>query len=181
MIVLEASPDIDASDLAAFWQLVWRSTYVGQIGPAATEEMCLALRRDGAARLLPGNGEVLSVARHEGALVGTLIARWRGRTCYVWGVYVHSDWQRRGLGSALMEKVLGEAQGDAEFEVRVLHASEPAQAFYRRFGFVARGEEDFEISASRSEPATILTLRLGAVADRGPLPETAGNPGPEGR
>lgn len=51
-----------------------------------------------------------------------------------WGL-VHPDWQRRGLGTRLVEHRLDWARGRAGLEVARLCTSQRTRAFYERFGF----------------------------------------------
>lgn len=56
---------------------------------------------------------------------------------------VLKDWRGQGVGSCLLEAVLGRARHRSLVRV-TLHAQTHAAGFYRRFGFSERGEEFFE-------------------------------------
>jgi len=64
------------------------------------------------------------------------------------------DWRRRGVGAALLRRLIEIASAQGRREV-FLHAQCQAEPFYRRLGFVAEGEEfqDAGISNRRMRAA----------------------------
>jgi predicted GNAT family N-acyltransferase len=56
---------------------------------------------------------------------------------------VLKEWRRQGVGSALMERLLGEAR-DRQIREVTLNAQVYVTGFYRKFGFQAMGEEFME-------------------------------------
>ncbi len=56
---------------------------------------------------------------------------------------VLKEWRRRGVGSGLLERLLREAR-DRQIPQVTLNAQAYVAGFYRRFGFVATGEEFIE-------------------------------------
>ena len=64
------------------------------------------------------------------------------------------DWRRRGVGAALLRRLIEIASAQGRREV-FLHAQCQAEPFYRRLGFVAEGEEfqDAGISHRRMRAA----------------------------
>jgi predicted GNAT family N-acyltransferase len=56
---------------------------------------------------------------------------------------VLADWRGRGVGRALLERLLEEAAGQ-NLRHLALHAQTQASGFYRRFGFVEEGPEFIE-------------------------------------
>ena len=73
---------------------------------------------------------------------------------------VLAQWRGRGVGSALLDALLGLAKAKAMPSVR-LNAQTHAAGFYRRFGFAAAGAEFVEAGIPHVE----MTLTLA------PLPE----------
>ncbi|MDP1734972.1 MAG: GNAT family N-acetyltransferase [Sulfuritalea sp.] len=56
---------------------------------------------------------------------------------------VLADWRGKGVGRALLEKLLEEARRQSHAHL-ALHAQTQASGFYRRFGFVEEGPEFME-------------------------------------
>ena len=56
---------------------------------------------------------------------------------------VLSDWRGRGVGAALLERLIAVARARGDTRV-VLNAQEQAMPFYARFGFVPEGEAFME-------------------------------------
>jgi predicted GNAT family N-acyltransferase len=56
---------------------------------------------------------------------------------------VLADWRGKGVGRALLERLLEEA-ADRNMRHLALHAQTQASGFYRRFGFVEEGPEFME-------------------------------------
>jgi predicted N-acetyltransferase YhbS len=76
----------------------------------------------------------VEVVRVDGVLVGFIrVLTDSAYNAFVADLAVHPDYQRRGLGSALMRRAL-EADPQVKF---VVHATSDSAAFYERFGFRA--------------------------------------------
>ncbi|MFZ3208897.1 MAG: ribosomal protein S18-alanine N-acetyltransferase [Geobacteraceae bacterium] len=77
----------------------------------------------------------------EGRLAGYICHTFLLDEGHIMNVAVHHDFRGRGVGSMLVERVIGECrEKEAEFirlEVRI--SNHPAIALYRRFGFVETG------------------------------------------
>ncbi len=54
---------------------------------------------------------------------------------YIQDVMVHPDWQRQGIGTALMEQVLERLRREGIYMVSVIYGDPALQALYERFGF----------------------------------------------
>jgi predicted GNAT family N-acyltransferase len=77
--------------------------------------------------------------------------------CHIGRMAVLKSWRGRGVGSAILERLIDFARREGCSEVR-LHAQTHALAFYARFGFVASGEEFDEAGI----PHRVMTLDLTA-------------------
>ena len=54
---------------------------------------------------------------------------------YIQDVMVHPDYQRQGIGTQLMEKLLSRLEEDGIYMVSVIYGEETLRHFYERFGF----------------------------------------------
>ena len=68
-------------------------------------------------------------------LVGKAIYAERQRLVYVWGMYVHPQSQRTGVGSRLLHEISCLVDSKSIFEVSVIQQSIGAVNFYNKFGF----------------------------------------------
>jgi ribosomal protein S18 acetylase RimI-like enzyme len=65
-----------------------------------------------------------------------------GDVAYLWEAHVESDWQGRGIGSALIEhlEAIGRERGYAAIDVAVVKTNDRARRLYDRLGYVVYGE-----------------------------------------
>ena len=54
---------------------------------------------------------------------------------YIQDVMVHPDYQRQGIGTQLMEKLLSRLEEDGIYMASVIYGEEALRPFYERFGF----------------------------------------------
>ena len=54
---------------------------------------------------------------------------------YIQDVMVHPDYQRQGIGTQLMEKLLSRLEEDGIYMVNVIYGEDALRPFYERFGF----------------------------------------------
>lgn len=84
-------------------------------------------------------GVRLLVARVGDELVGCIVGDQRNRHARVLNLCVRPDWRRRGVASVLLAAL--ERECDAElYTLMVEDKNTPAQALYRRFGYVPVAE-----------------------------------------
>jgi ribosomal protein S18 acetylase RimI-like enzyme len=87
------------------------------------------------------------VARHDGAVVGhaTLVPDQHGHNELA--IFVHQDFQGAGIGTDLLESLLGLGQerGVEEVWLTVERWNEPAIALYKKVGFQNSSSERFEL------------------------------------
>jgi ribosomal-protein-alanine N-acetyltransferase len=88
----------------------------------------------------PSSLSLAAVDEH-GELVGYLVLSRYVDAWHVMNLAVQPEWRRTGIGSALLERLFEETEGDTErgytLEVRVSNVG--AIRLYERFGFRARG------------------------------------------
>ena len=90
-----------------------------------------------------------AVSRHviardtDGGAIGTGRLLAHGKPGHLGRMAVMADWRGKGVGRALLERLLEEAVGQ-NMRHLALHAQTQASGFYRRFGFVEEGPEFME-------------------------------------
>jgi len=121
------------------------------------------------AELQSGNRELMLVARParssivaSGPIAGYIVARETGGELHINNVAVRSEYRRRGIGAAMLERVIHEARlrkaNTAFLEVR--SANLAAQALYEKCGFRAIARRANYYSDPR-EDAVVMSLVLG--------------------
>jgi len=121
------------------------------------------------AELQSGNRELMLVARptraaivESGPIAGYIVARETAGELHINNVAVRSEYRRRGIGVAMLERVIHEARlrkaNTAFLEVR--SANHAAQALYEKSGFRAIARRANYYSEPR-EDAVVMSLVLG--------------------
>jgi phosphinothricin acetyltransferase len=127
----------DAGDIAAIYaHHVLHGTASYDMEPPSTDETLAKIRR------IVGAGRPFIVAEQDGQVIGYAYAtQFRDRAAYAWtcenSIYVHPDWQGRGLGKALLHDLcrLAEGYGFRQM-VAVIGGAEPASiALHAACGF----------------------------------------------
>lgn len=118
--------------------------------------------RDGIAGHSPTFG---LVARREDRIAGYAVARAVAGEGEILNVAVSPDERRRGLGRALVVRVLEEARarGASEVHLEVRSGNRAAIALYRSLGFRTRGRRR-GYYAGTGDDAWVMTIRLGREA-----------------
>lgn len=98
-------------------------------------------------------------------IIGSAIIAERGRTAYLWGMYVLPRHQRSGVGSQILATVATEVEISERLEVRVLVSSSWAQAFYRKHGFQLVGEASTEVMAGVHAATSVLAVEVTQLRD----------------
>ena len=98
--------------------------------------------------VLDGGCDVL--AWHENDCVGHATLVPDGENAYELAIFVTSEYQRAGIGSQLMEGLLGHGQtrGAAGVWLTVERWNDVAMALYRKFGFETSNTDGFELEMS---------------------------------
>ncbi len=72
----------------------------------------------------------------DGVLIGYAAVVSNGVTdAYIQDVMIHPDWQRQGIGTMLMEQVLGRLRQEGIYMVSVIYGDPALRTLYERFGF----------------------------------------------
>ena len=87
-------------------------------------------------------GSAVSVIRSGRWIVGTVIGGWDGRRGWVYRMAVHPDYQRRGIGTALMRDLEERFRAKGALAINVIYNTDNARAraFYCSLGYADRGE-----------------------------------------
>jgi ribosomal-protein-alanine N-acetyltransferase len=120
------------------------------------------------AELQGGNRDLMWVARpshspiEAAPIIGYIVARETAGELHINNVAVRAEYRRRGIGAALLGRVLGEARrrkANAAF-LEVRSANLAAQALYEKSGFKAIARRADYYSEPR-EDAVVMSLVLG--------------------
>jgi ribosomal protein S18 acetylase RimI-like enzyme len=152
----------DAQGLIALWRETWRDTYENSLGAEAVASMFGDLDRHQLSGMLPGHGERGYCAIASGRIIGSTIIAERGATAYLWGMYIHPDYQTLGIGSHLLAAIAQGITVAKTVELRALASSHRAVAFYTRRGFRQTGEEMSTLMSSLE----VKTLVMSAEVDQ---------------
>lgn len=146
----------DVGGLLRLWRLTWTDTYGKTLGPEAVKTMLAGLNEHGASQIMPGTGERGYCALQANEMLGSVIFVARGSVTYLWGMYVHPDFQRRRVGTLLLQTVLKDAGKNSSIEVRALLSSPHAVSFYKKHGFTIKGEEDLDMFNGLKAQAVVM-------------------------
>ncbi|MFB6192198.1 MAG: N-acetyltransferase family protein [Haloarculaceae archaeon] len=99
---------------------------------------------------ITGEGSINVVAWHDGDAVGHATLVPDGRGAYELAIFVLSDYQEAGIGTALIEALLGlgRERGVDRVWLTVERWNEPAKQLYRKVGFRSTGRDSFEVEMS---------------------------------
>lgn len=117
------------------------------------------------AELQGGNRDLMLIAKPSTAsapVAGYIVARETAGELHINNVAVRAEYRRRGIGTALLNRVLDEARrrkANAAF-LEVRSANHGAQALYEKSGFKAIARREDYYSEPR-EDAVVMTLVLG--------------------
>ena len=110
---------------------------------SASPERVAALRRSvgwggmEAELVDPALHDYLRAACYDGErLVGFLAVVSNGATdAYIQDVIVHPDYQRKGVGTELMNRAIARLKSDQIYMISVIYGEESLRPFYEKFGF----------------------------------------------
>src|SRR5664279_1034808 len=137
----------DVPDMVRMYSQSWIDTYTNpdkgvtrkwveaRVAPRSTPENLERL-----ARLIADTDPVRGancVAVSDGAVIGMCRPYWdRNGRCHVGAIYVDKAWHGKGVGAALMERILDWVGPGRGVELRVATYNERARRFYNMWGFV---------------------------------------------
>ena len=152
----------DLPGLEALWRATWRDTYGAVLGADRLHLIDEAVAEPAVLTMFADDGGGL-VAVVGGGIAGSVCFAERHGTGYVWGMYVHPAHQRRGIGTALLQRAAREMDGAERLELST--TTPAAAAFYRRLGFAVEGGSPFELFPGVVRPSTWLGIAARALRD----------------
>ena len=124
--------------VAALARTVWQATYPALISQAQIDAMLADRYAPASIRAqLDDPAHAWRVVRVDAAPVGFAHALLDGRDCKLDKLYVHPDFQRRGVGAALLRAIEAWArtQGAARLRLQVNRGNTQAIRAYEQYGF----------------------------------------------
>ncbi len=79
--------------------------------------------------------DALAFVAEDGGIVGFLLAFWEGEEVHIHDLAVAPEHRRKGVGSALLGRLLEEAKGARRVRLEVRASNWPARSFYQKYGF----------------------------------------------
>jgi ribosomal protein S18 acetylase RimI-like enzyme len=128
--------------------------YCWSVYAAETTWMIHQLNLDGPAQVIHfrkiWNATQVRLIVHNHTDAGWLQTDERKDTCYLSQMYVARAFQRRGIGSAIMQNLISECEeARRSLELSVVRTN-PAVRLYKRFGFYVTGENEQKFSMRRA-------------------------------
>lgn len=149
MLSIRPLLECDLDQLRTLARTIWQATYPALISQAQIDYMLAD--RYGAALIraqLDDPGHAWRLAWWTDKQVGFAHARIEAETCKLDKLYIHPDYQRRGIGGALFNEVKHFARERAATRLclQVNRGNTAAIAAYQQYGFSMREARVFDIS-----------------------------------
>jgi ribosomal protein S18 acetylase RimI-like enzyme len=151
----------DRARLLAHFDVTWRATYEPAF--AAWSLNHVSAPPDPVTRLSGENGRML-VAEAAGEIVGSAGRLFVEQVSYVTAMYIRPDWQRQGVGAALLSATLRRLPQDRNVVVYAMTSSAWALAFYESAGFERFEERDLDVGFVTPFPSVGLFLHKSLLA-----------------
>lgn len=156
-------------EIAALAEVIWRAHYPGIILPAQIDYMLARMYDLDVLRHELGGGVVFQRALVDGALRGFASFELSARPgeFKLHKLYVHPDWQHRGIGRALLEAVERQISsgGGESVVLNVNKRNERAIAVYRKRGFTIRESVVVDIGGGFVMDDYVMVKPISRAAD----------------
>ena len=139
------------SDVPAICELartIWQATYTGLISQAQIDYMLAdGYAPDRLYAQLDDPAHAWRIAWCAGEKAGFTHARFDARACKLEKLYIHPEYQRRGIGGALLADIKTFARNHAATRLwlQVNRGNTTALAAYQQYGFVMKAARVFDI------------------------------------
>ena len=134
----------DIPALSSLLKICWHATYDRMLGEHAVQAGCRLHSKFNLglwiARSLWARDSTVLVATHDGVPVGHAMAQRDGAEIILYSLYVHPEWQGKGIGSALLGAVIADHSEAKAIRLEVLKDNAAAIAWYQSKGFESYGE-----------------------------------------
>lgn len=110
---------------------------------------------------LVSRASTVLLATHDGMPIGLATAQPDGAEVILYGLYVHPDWQGKGIGSALLDAVIAGHPEAKAIRLEVLKDNAAAIAWYQAKGFESYGGTE-HATGMADVPSLYMDKRLVA-------------------
>jgi ribosomal protein S18 acetylase RimI-like enzyme len=146
-IVVRRCRSGDLSPLSDLLKVCWHSTYEPILGQARFAQLNHSIYSKlnlgyFIAQSLLSRATQLLVATREQALVGHAMVQRDGQEIILYSLYVHPDWQGRGIGSLLLDAAIAGLPGAKAIRLEVLKDNAQAITWYQAKGFDTYGDTE---------------------------------------
>jgi ribosomal protein S18 acetylase RimI-like enzyme len=104
------------------------------------------------------------MATHDDDPVGHAMGQRDGIEIILYSLYVHPEWQRKGIGSALLDAVIADHPEAKAIRLEVLKDNAAAIAWYRTKGFETYGETE-NATGTAGVGSSYMDKKLGRISD----------------
>jgi ribosomal protein S18 acetylase RimI-like enzyme len=134
----------DIASLSRLLKVCWHATYDRMLGERQAVQAGRHLHSKfnlglWIARSLISRDSTVLVATRDGTPVGHAMAQRDGAEIILYSLYVHPEWQGKGIGSALLDAVIAGHPEAKAIRLEVLKDNAAAIAWYRTKGFESYG------------------------------------------
>jgi ribosomal protein S18 acetylase RimI-like enzyme len=156
----------DVSRLRDLLKVCWHTTYDRMIGQQQSVRMGRHVYSKFnlgyfIAQSLLSRASTMLLATRDGSPVGFATAQFDGAEVVLYGLYVHPDWQGKGIGSALLDAVIAGHPDAKAIRLEVLKDNAAAIAWYQAKGFESYGGTE-NATGMADVPSLYMDKRLGA-------------------
>jgi len=157
----------DISSLSKLLKVCWHATYDQMIGRDQAVRAGRHLHSKfnlglWIARSLLSRASTVLMATHDDDPVGHAMGQRDGIEIILYSLYVHPEWQRKGIGSALLDAVIADHPEAKAIRLEVLKDNAAAIAWYRTKGFETYGETE-NATGTAGVGSSYMDKKLGRI------------------